>query len=273
LKMGAYGFLRFTLPMLPDATVAFTPIMVGLSLIAILYGAYMALAQADLKKLIAYSSVSHMGFVTLGIFALNAQGIEGALMQMINHGITTGALFLCVGIIYERTHSRMIADNIGLANPMPRFATCLVIFALSSLGLPGTNSFVGEFLVLIGTFLWNKVAAAVASLGVILAAAYLLWMVQRVAFGLPAGHSASRLFDLNWREMAILIPLIVLVFWIGFFPNPLLKVMHASVDHLIEQEDQEDRGIAERGTMNAELQSLDGSPSFITHHSSFIIHR
>jgi len=273
LKMGAYGFLRFTLPMLPDATATFTPIMVGLSLIAIIYGAYMALAQADLKKLIAYSSVSHMGFVTLGIFALNAQGIEGALMQMINHGITTGALFLCVGIIYERTHSRMIADNIGLANPMPRYATCLVIFALSSLGLPGTNSFVGEFLVLIGTFLWNKAAAAVASLGVILAATYLLWMVQRVAFGLPASHSAPRLFDLNWREMTILIPLIVLVFWIGLFPNPLLRVMHTSVDQLIEQEDQEDREIAERGTMSAELQSLDGSPSVITPHSSFIIHR
>src|SRR5436309_6585449 len=252
LNMGAYGFLRFTLPMLPDATVAFTPIMVGLSLIAILYGAYMALAQADLKKLIAYSSVSHMGFVTLGIFALNAQGIEGALMQMINHGITTGALFLCVGIIYERTHSRMIADNFGLANPMPRYATCLVIFTLSSLGLPGTNSFVGEFLILIGTFLWNKVAATVASLGVILAAAYLLWMVQRVAFGPPAGHSASRLFDLDWREMAILMPLIILVFWIGFFPNPLLTVMHTSVDQLIEEEDQEDRAIARIGMVNGQ---------------------
>ncbi len=156
LKMGAYGFLRFSLPMLPEATAAFTPIMVALSLIAIIYGAYMALAQADLKKLIAYSSVSHMGFVTLGIFALNAQGIEGAIMQMVNHGITTGALFLCVGAIYERTHSRLIADNAGLAGPMPRYATLLVIFALSSLGLPGTNSFVGEFLVLVGTFFWNK---------------------------------------------------------------------------------------------------------------------
>jgi NADH-quinone oxidoreductase subunit M len=260
LKMGAYGFLRFTLPMLPDATAAFTPIMVGLSLIAILYGAFMALAQGDLKKLIAYSSVSHMGFVTLGIFALNAQGIEGALMQMINHGITTGALFICVGIIYERTHSRMIADNIGLANPMPRYATCLVIFALSSLGLPGTNSFVGEFLVLIGTFLWNKVAAVVASLGVILAAAYLLWMVQRVAFGPTAGHSALRLSDLNWREMTIMVPLIVLVFWIGLFPNPLLRVMHTSVDHLIEQEDQEDRALARRDAreMRERREARDG---------------
>ncbi len=232
LKMGAYGFLRFSLPMLPDASRAFTPIMVGLSLIAILYGAYMALAQHDLKKLIAYSSVSHMGFVTLGIFALNAQGIEGAILQMVNHGITTGALFLCVGVIYERTHSRMIADNVGLANPMPRFATFLVIFVLSSLGLPGTNSFVGEFLVLIGTFFWSKGAAVVASLGIILAAVYLLWMVQRVAFGRSTGN--GHLIDLNVREMVTLTPLVVLVFWIGLFPNPFLTPMHASVDRLIE---------------------------------------
>ncbi|MFQ5990962.1 MAG: NADH-quinone oxidoreductase subunit M [Nitrospiraceae bacterium] len=233
LKMGAYGFLRFTLPMLPDATVTFTPLIVSLSLIAILYGAYMALAQADLKKLIAYSSVSHMGFVTLGIFVLNAQSIEGAVMQMINHGITTGALFLCVGAIYERTHSRMIADNMGLARPMPRYATVLVIFALSSLGLPGTNSFVGEFLVLIGTFLWSKPAAVIATLGVILAAVYLLWMVQRVAFAVPEEDTAAGLIDLNGREMATFVPLVVLVFWIGVFPNPILTVMHSSVSHLL----------------------------------------
>ncbi|MBI5853922.1 MAG: NADH-quinone oxidoreductase subunit M [Nitrospirae bacterium] len=160
LKMGTYGFLRFSVPMLPDATALFTPVMVTLSVVAIIYGAYMALAQSDLKKLIAYSSVSHMGFVTLGIFILNAQGIEGAVMQMVNHGITTGALFLCVGAIYQRTHSRQIADNTGLAGPMPRYATLLVIFSLSSLGLPGTNSFVGEFLVLAGTFFWSKGVAA-----------------------------------------------------------------------------------------------------------------
>jgi NADH-quinone oxidoreductase subunit M len=238
LKMGAYGFLRFTLPMLPDATETFTPIMIGLSLTAILYGAYMALAQADLKKLIAYSSVSHMGFVTLGIFVLNAQGIEGAILQMINHGITTGALFLCVGIIYERTHSRLIADNAGLAGPMPRYATFLVIFALSSLGLPGTNSFVGEFLVLVGTFFSSKPVAAVAALGIILAAAYLLWMVQRVAFGSPAAHAGGGLPDLTLREMAILSPLVVLVFWIGLFPNPVLTPMHASVNHLVQHVDE-----------------------------------
>jgi len=233
LKMGAYGFVRFSLPMLPDASKAFTPLMVALSVVAIIYGAYMALAQADLKKLIAYSSVSHMGFVTLGLFAFNIQGIEGAVMQMVNHGITTGGLFLCVGVIYERTHSRQIADNVGLTKPMPRYATVLVILALSSLGLPGTNSFVGEFMVLAGTFLWSKAATALASLGIILAAVYLLWMVQRVAFGVPSPSFAPKLRDLNQREMATLVPLVALVFWIGLFPNPMLTRMHASVDKVI----------------------------------------
>lgn len=233
LKMGTYGFLRFTLPMLPDATATFTNPMIALSIVAIIYGAYMALAQADLKKLIAYSSVSHMGFVTLGIFVFNTQGIEGAVMQMINHGITTGALFCCVGIIYERTHSRMITDNTGLAGPMPRYATCFMIFALSSLGLPGTNSFVGEFLVLAGTFVWSKFATALAALGIILAAAYLLWMVQRVVLGIPAADHRSHLSDLSFREMATLIPLVILVFWIGLFPNPFLIRMHASVGKLV----------------------------------------
>lgn len=233
LKMGAYGFLRFSLPMLPEASQAFTPLMVTLSIVAIIYGAYMALAQADLKKLIAYSSVSHMGFVTLGLFMFNIQGIEGAVMQMVNHGITTGGLFLCVGVIYERTHSRQIADNVGLTKPMPRYATLLVIFALSSLGLPGTNSFVGEFLVLAGTFLWSKIATALASLGVILAAAYILWMIQRVAFGVPSPHVLPKLRDLNQREMVTLIPLIVLVFGIGLYPNPILTRMHASVEKVI----------------------------------------
>jgi len=233
LKMGAYGFLRFSLPMLPDASQRFTPVILALSVIAILYGAYMALAQSDLKKLIAYSSVSHMGFVTLGIFVFNTQGIEGALLQMLNHGITTGGLFLCVGLIYERTHSRQIADNGGLSKPMPRYATCLVIFALSSLGLPGTNSFVGEFLVLVGSFIYNKTIAALATFGIILAAVYLLWMVQRIAFGVPTEKTA-KLTDLNWCEMATLVPLIILIFWIGVFPNPFLTPMHASVAHIFD---------------------------------------
>ncbi len=234
LKMGAYGFLRFSLPLVPQATYRFTPVILTLSVIAIIYGAYMALAQSDLKKLIAYSSVSHMGFVTLGIFVFNTQGVEGAILMMLNHGVTTGGLFLCVGLIYERTHSRMIADNGGLAKPMPRYATCLVIFALSSLGLPGTNSFVSEFLVLVGSFLLSKTIAAVATLGIILAAVYLLWMVQRVAFGV-ASQASARLADLNWCEMASLLPLLLLVFWIGVFPNPFLTPMHASVAHLFAQ--------------------------------------
>ena len=234
LKMGAYGFVRFSLPMLPDASRMMTPLMAALSIIAIIYGAYMALAQVDLKKLIAYSSVSHMGFVTLGLFVMNQQGIEGAVMQMINHGITTGALFLCVGMIYDRTHSRLISDNAGLARPMPRYATCLVIFALSSLGLPGTNSFVGEFLVLVGTFLWSKAATALASLGIILAAVYLLYMVQRVAFGTPSPREIPRLQDMDHREFATLIPLVMLVFWIGLFPNPLVSRMHESVTKTLE---------------------------------------
>ena len=238
LKMGTYGFLRFSLPMLPDAAELFTPVIMSLSVIAIIYGAYMALAQADLKKLIAYSSVSHMGFVTLGIFTWNAQGIEGAILQMVNHGITTGALFMCVGIIYERTHSRQIADNAGLATPMPKYATFLVIFALSSVGLPGMNSFVGEFLVLIGTFVWSKLAATLASLGIILAAAYILYMLQRVVYGTPSEKMAPKLVDLNWREFGMMVPLVGFVFWIGLYPKPLLDVMHASVDRLVQRQAQ-----------------------------------
>lgn len=236
LKMGTYGFLRFSLPMLPDATALFTSVIMTLSVIAIIYGAYMAFAQSDLKKLIAYSSVSHMGFVTLGIFALNAQGIEGAIMQMVNHGITTGGLFMCVGIIYERTHSRQIADNSGLAKPMPIYATFLVIFALSSVGLPGMNSFVGEFLVLIGAFMWGKLAATLAALGIILAAAYILWMLQRVIYGQPSEQMAAKLHDMNWREIGMLVPLVGFVFWIGLYPKPVLDVMHASVNNLVQNE-------------------------------------
>ncbi len=236
LKLGAYGFLRFSLPMLPDATQQYAAWVMLLSVVAIVYGACMALAQSDLKKLIAYSSVSHMGFVTLGIFVLNAQGIEGAMMQMINHGITTGALFLCVGILYERTHSRAIVDNAGLAKPMPLYATFLVIFALSSVGLPGMNGFVGEFLVLLGAFAEHKLAATCAALGVILAAAYILWMLQRVVYGEPAPHMASKLRDLNWCEIGMLAPLVFLVFWIGLYPKPILNVMHASVDRLVHHD-------------------------------------
>jgi NADH-quinone oxidoreductase subunit M len=234
LKMGAYGFLRFCLPMTPHASQLAVPSITAISIVAILYGAYMALAQDDLKKLIAYSSVSHMGFVTLGIFVFNVQGVEGALLQMINHGITTGALFLCVGLLYERVHSRSISDYGGVARPMPLFAACLVVFALSSLGLPGTNSFIGEFLVLVGAFRAAPAVAALAALGIILAAVYLLWMVQRVVWG-STRPSLERLPDLTWREAVTLVPLVVLVFWIGVYPEPLLAVVHHSAEHVVAQ--------------------------------------
>ncbi|MFI5305456.1 MAG: NADH-quinone oxidoreductase subunit M [Nitrospiria bacterium] len=235
LKMGTYGFLRFCLPLAPGASHRFTMAILILSVFAIIYGAFMAMAQGDMKKLIAYSSVSHMGFVTLGIFAFNVQGMEGAILQMINHGITTGALFLCVGIIYDRTHSRQISDYGGIAKNMPVYATLLVIFSLSSLGLPGTNSFIGEFLVLIGAFLSNKLIGVLATFGIIWAAVYMLWMLQRVLFGEITKEANGKLPDLSWREISTLIPLLILVFYIGFYPNPFLSVMHASVNHLLEQ--------------------------------------
>lgn len=253
LKLGTYGFLRFSLPMLPDASVAFGPIIMALSVVAIIYGAYMALAQADLKKLIAYSSVSHMGFVTLGLFALNAQGIEGAMLQMINHGITTGALFMCVGIIYERTHSRQIADNGGLAKAMPQYATFFVIFALSSVGLPGMNSFVGEFLVLVGAFEWSKLTATLAALGIILAAAYILYMVQRVVYGPASPNMLPKLTDLNLREFGMLVPLVFFVFWIGLYPKPLLDVMHGSVARVLASQSEVVTVDGGKGRQGAEL--------------------
>jgi NADH-quinone oxidoreductase subunit M len=240
LKMGAYGFLRFCLPMLPSASVALAPLLLILSAIAIIYGAYMALAQTDLKKLIAYSSVSHMGFVTLGIFVFNVQGIEGALLQMVNHGITTGALFLCVGLIYDRAHTRMLSDLGGLAKNMPLYAALFMIFTLSSLGLPGTNSFVGEFLVLVGAFISYPPYAVIAALGVILSAVYLLWMIQRVALGKFGRPALEGLRDLGFREAATLIPLAILVFWIGVYPAPFLDVMHTTVDHLLVQMQREE---------------------------------
>ena len=237
LKMGTYGFLRLCLPMVPNASLTFAPFILVLSLIAILYGAYMALAQTDLKKLIAYSSVGHMGFVTLGIFVFNVQGIEGGLLQMINHGITTGALFLCVGMIYDRTHSRLILDCSGIGKQMPVYVTFVTIFAFSSFGLPGTNTFVGEFLILVGAFFKNGWVAAIAIPGVILTAAYMLWMVQRLVWGPHTREGHHVLHDLSLRELATIVPLVVLVFWIGLHPKPFLNVMHESVSHLVQEVD------------------------------------
>ena len=235
LKMGTYGFMRFCLPITPAATVSLMPALQWLSIAGILYGGFTALAQQDMKKLIAYSSVGHMGFVTLGIFALDARGLEGALLQMINHGITTGALFLCVGMIYERNHSRELSAAAGLGRFMPIYVTYLTIFSLSSLAFPGTNSFVGEFLILAGAFFNNKIVAACAIPGAVLAAAYMLRMLQRVIWGGTNNPDQSRMYDLGWREAVTLAPLLVFVFWIGLAPEPFLRVMRPSLDHLLAQ--------------------------------------
>lgn len=235
LKMGAYGFLRFCLPMTPLGVQACGPYVLALSVIAIIYGGFTALAQSDMKKLVAYSSVAHMGFVTLGIFIVNFNGIEGALLQMINHGITTGALFLCVGIIYERTHSRELAAATGIGKTMPIYVTALTVFGLSSLAFPGTNSFVGEFLVLIGTFASSAKLGWLVIPGVVLSAAYMLRMLQRIIWGGTSNPDTSHLKDLNLREIVTLAPLVILVLWIGLSPGPFTKVFHASVKHLIAQ--------------------------------------
>ncbi|MEO5377785.1 MAG: NADH-quinone oxidoreductase subunit M [Magnetococcus sp. DMHC-6] len=235
LKMGAYGFLRFSLPILPDASRFFVPFIFGLSLVAIIYTALVALMQTDLKKLIAYSSVSHMGFVTLGIFSFNQQGMEGGILQMINHGIVAGALFLIVGVVYDRLHTRDIARFGGLAHRMPVYATIFMVFTMASVGLPGTNGFVGEFLILLGTFIANKAVATVAAIGVVLGAAYMLWMYKRVVFGVMQHEDVKSILDVSPREIATFLPLIVLVFWIGFYPEPFLKIMHASVELLLIQ--------------------------------------
>ncbi len=234
LKMGGYGFLRFCLPIFPDASILFAPLILWLSVLAIIYGGYMALAQSDLKKLVAYSSISHMGFVTLGIFIFNSQGIQGAILQMFNHGITTGALFLAVGQLYDRTHSRSISDYGGLHKPMPRFVALFCLFSVASFGLPGTCNFIGEFLVLVGTSFDSFVKVLLAMVGIVLSAAYTLWMLQRVALGQARTPVAERLPDLNWQETATLIPLVVVVFLVGLYPAPFLNVMGVSVTSLIQ---------------------------------------
>jgi len=229
LKMGTYGFLRICIPVFPDATVAYLPYICILALIAIIYGALVSMVQRDIKSLVAFSSVSHMGFVMLGLFTLNMHGVEGSVLQMLNHGISTGALFLIVGMIYERRHTRLIEDFGGLAKVMPVFATFFMIFTLSSIGLPLTNGFVGEFLILLGAYKLNPVYAIVAASGVILAACYMLWMYQRVFFGKVTNPENQKLTDLTARERLVLIPLILFVFWIGIYPLPFLERIEPAV--------------------------------------------
>ncbi len=237
LKMGTYGFFRFNLPLFPYASNEFVPVIAWLSIIGIIYGALVSLVQEDLKKLVAYSSVSHLGFVMLGTFAFNHYGMQGALLQNINHGISTGALFLLVGMIYDRRHTRLISEFGGLSKQMPKYAICFMIVALSSIGLPGMNGFVGEFLILLGIFQVDGMYAALATSGVIFAACYILWMFQRVMFQELKNPKNMNLPDMNLREMITMVPLIILIFWIGLYPKPFMKTFDASVSHLITKVD------------------------------------
>lgn len=233
LKMGGYGFLRFSLPMFPEASACFAPFIFILSVIAIIYTSFVALAQIDIKKLIAYSSVAHMGFVTLGIFTFNSQGIQGAITQMVSHGLISAALFLCVGVLYERTHSREIANYGGLVYRMPYYAVVFMFFILASLGLPGTSGFVGEFLVVVGAYQVNIYVTTLALTGMVVGAAYALWLYRRVVFGELLNASLKPLVDLTWREKLFLAPLVISVFLLGIYPSPLLTLMNASVTHMI----------------------------------------
>ena len=233
LKMGAYGFIRFAIPLFPEASAAAAPFIVALAVIGIIYGALVAMMQPDLKKLVAYSSVSHMGFIMLGLFTFNLQGFQGAVYQMLNHGLSTGALFLMVGMIYERRHSRLISDFGGLWERLPVFSACFLLVTLSSIGLPGLNGFVGEFLILLGAFQKNPVWAAAATSGVVLGAIYMLWMFRRVVYG-PVTHEENRaLTDLTWREIVTLVPILVLIVFMGIYPKPFLDRMKPSLETVI----------------------------------------
>jgi len=233
LKMGGYGFLRFSIPMFPLASADFAPFIYTLSIVAIVYTSLVALMQEDIKKLIAYSSVAHMGYVTMGIFTMNPQGVEGAIFQMLSHGIVASALFLCVGVIYDRMHTREISAYGGLVNRMPFYATAFLVFTMANVGLPGTSSFVGEFLTLMGAFRANTWVAFFATTGVILSAAYGLWLYRRVVLGPLEKPSLKGMFDLSPRELVLLVPLIVLTIFFGVYPTPVFNVTSASVDNLI----------------------------------------
>ena len=233
LKMGGYGFLRFSLPMFPDASLYFQPFIFTLSIVAIIYTSLVALMQEDMKKLIAYSSVAHMGYVTMGIFAMNIEGIQGGIYQMLSHGLVSGALFLSVGVVYDRMHTREIAAYGGLVNNMPKYAVAFMIFTMANVGLPGTSGFVGEFLTLLAVFKVNTWVALFATTGVILSAAYALWLYRRVIFGALTKEGLKNLLDLSPRERAVIYPLVVLVIFFGVYPAPILDATAASVDALV----------------------------------------
>ncbi|MCR9254898.1 MAG: NADH-quinone oxidoreductase subunit M [Alphaproteobacteria bacterium] len=233
LKMGGYGFIRFSVPMMPEASDFFTPFVFTLSVVAVIYTSLVALAQQDMKKLIAYSSVAHMGFVTMGVFTVTQQGMEGAIFQMLSHGIVSAALFLCVGVVYDRLHTREIERYGGLVNTMPKYAIVFMVFTLASVGLPGTAGFVGEFLTLLGAFQVNTWVALLAASGMVLGAAYMLWLYRRIVFGVITKDDVRAMKDMNVREIAIFAPLVVLTLWMGIYPATFLDVMAVSVENLI----------------------------------------
>jgi NADH-quinone oxidoreductase subunit M len=252
LKMGTYGFVRFALPLFPVASEQFAPVIFTLGLVGVLYGALVAMVQQDVKKLVAYSSVAHLGFVMLGMFALNVEGLEGSVLQMVNHGLSTGALFLLVGMIYERRHTRDVSQFGGIAKPMPVFAALFVIVTMSSIGLPGLNGFVGEFLILLGTFEAAPGVAVAATFGVVLAAVYMLWMVRRTMFG-PVENPENRgLIDLSLREKAVLVAVLVPIVWLGVHPETALRRLHPSVIELLRVMEERSAASGEAGSETAE---------------------
>ncbi|MCY3670175.1 MAG: NADH-quinone oxidoreductase subunit M [Alphaproteobacteria bacterium] len=251
LKMGGYGFLRFSLPMFPEASEFFTPLIFVLSCVAVIYTSLVALAQEDMKKLIAYSSVAHMGFVTIGIFTATNQGIAGAIFQMLSHGIVSAALFLCVGVVYDRLHTREIARYGGLVHRMPAYAAVFMVFTLASVGLPGTSGFVGEFLVLLGAFEVNTWVCFLAATGVILGAAYMLYLYRRVIFGKLERVELQTMLDLNPREIAVFAPLVVLVLWMGIYPSSFLDPIQMSVQNLVDQHQAAMRAMGETAAVAA----------------------
>jgi NADH-quinone oxidoreductase subunit M len=261
LKMGTYGFLRFSIPLFPQASFQLIPLVSVLALIGIVYGALVCLVQKDLKRLIAFSSVSHLGFVMLGLFTFNIQGIEGGILQMLNHGFSTGALFLLVGMIYERRHTRMIEDFGGLWKQMPIFAAFFMVVTLSSIGLPGLNGFVGEFLILVGTFKANGSYAVVAATGVILAAAYMLWMFQRVMFGELTKPENRALKDLSKREIFVLSCVTLFIFWIGVYPQTFLSRMEPTVKaYLVQVQQKYQAGIQMQEREKIKLAQVEQLP-------------
>jgi NADH-quinone oxidoreductase subunit M len=235
LKMGGYGFVRFSLPMFPIASASFTPLIFTLSAIAVIYTSLVALAQTDMKKLVAYSSIAHMGFVTMGIFAMTREAVQGAVIQMLSHGLVSAALFLVVGVVYDRLHTRDIARYGGLADRMPAYAFVFMVFTLAAVGLPGTSGFVGEFLILLGTFKVSTLECTLAATALFLGPAYMLYLYRRVIFGTIARAELRDMLDLSWREKVVFAPLVALVLWMGIYPNSFLLPIRASVDHLVQQ--------------------------------------